>query len=55
MAYNSDDEEMVPDRLVEVAGLIEATLDGPIKVTFHVHAIVEYHVPGIYVSAPGRR
>ena len=28
MAYNSDDEEMVPDGLVEVTGLIEATLDG---------------------------
>ena len=46
MAYNSDDEEMVPDRLVEVTGLVEATLDG---------LIVEFHVPGIYVSAPGRR
>ena len=51
MAYNSDDEEMVPDRLVEVAGLVEATLDGLIEVTFHVHAIAA----GIYVSAPGRR
>ena len=28
MAHNSDEEEMVPDGLVEVTGLIEATLDG---------------------------
>ena len=38
MAYNSDEEEMFPEGLVEVA-----------------HAIVGFHVPGIYVSAPGRR
>ena len=37
MSYKSDEEEMVPERLVEVA-----------------HAIVEFHVPGIYVSAPGQ-
>ena len=38
MANNSDEEEMVPDGLVEVA-----------------HAIVDFHVLGICVSAPGRR
>ena len=55
MAYNRDDEEMVPDGLVEVALLIQATLDGLIAVTFHAQAIVEFHVPRIYVSAPGWR
>ena len=36
---------------IEVAGLIEATLDGLIEVTFHAQAqaIVEFHVPGIYL------
>ena len=37
MSYNSDEVEMVPERLVGVA-----------------RAIVEFHVPGIYVSALGR-
>ena len=32
---------------IEVAGLIEATLDGFIEVTFHAQAIVEFPVPGI--------
>ena len=36
MVYNSDEEEMVLERLVAVA-----------------HAIVELHVPNIYVSDPG--
>ena len=38
----------------EVAGLFEATLDGLIEVTFHAQAIVEFHVPGIYLPPRAR-
>ena len=39
---------------IEVAGLVEATLDGLIEVTFHAEAIVEFHVPGFYLPPQAR-
>ena len=38
---------------IEVAGLVGATLDGLIEVTFHAQAIVEFLVPGIFFNRTG--
>ena len=35
--------------------LLKPPLMDFVEVTFHVHTIVEFHVPSIYVSARGRR
>ena len=40
---------MVPDGLVQVTGLVEATLDGLLLFTLHSQAIVELHVPDTFI------